>query len=393
MIEYLLGAATVIVIAGLIRWLQLHRRAEPGSPSTQLVASRPRTPADLSEKAAEILMRMNEGVLVADENLKLTFANRSARRLLGIRSGGIPKRIPAVEVAEIAQKVLDQGAPIEEVAEIYFPSRTALRINAVPLSDRTEVLVVLQDVSEQLRTQQARREFVAHASHELKSPVAGLQVLAEAMADALQHDDDANARRFSSRVLTELSRLSKLVEDLLDLSKLEGPIAPPTDPCDLVGIAGKEAASLRSAAAAAGLSLEADLVDGLWITGDAGQLSLLVRNLLQNAIQYTPTGGSIRIAVRAEDGSACISVSDDGIGIPLEAQSRIFERFYRVDRARSRDRGGTGLGLAIVKHVVESHQGQITVASELGSGSTFTARFPLRSETTDPDTQEERETA
>jgi signal transduction histidine kinase len=251
-----------------------------------------------------------------------------------------------------------------------------LRVQAAPLETDPAVMVVLQDVSEEVRTQRIRREFVAHASHELKSPVASIQALAEALNGAVPDDLEA-AERFSARLMNEADRLGKLVSDLLDLSRLEDPVRLPEEPCDLVDVARREVARLEGPAHEAGILLSSRFGNDLFIKGDPQQLGLLVRNLLENAIQYTHAEGHVTISTERTSTEAILRVVDDGVGIPLEAQPRVFERFYRVDRARSRDRGGTGLGLAIVKHVTELHGGSIELTSELGQGSTFGVRFPL----------------
>jgi signal transduction histidine kinase len=326
--------------------------------------------------AMQILERMNEGVLVLDDGLKPTFANQAARRLLGMPAGPLPVRLPAVEVTHVAAGAGRGSEPTEALVETYYPRRLSLRVEATKLEDEG-TLVVLQDVTEEVRTQRVRREFVAHASHELKSPVASLQTLGDALVEAIEHSDTEASRRFSGKLLKELDRMGKLVGDLLDLSRLEDPSELPGDPCDVTAVAREALADLEAVAHDAGHILEHQLDNELWVKGDPQQLGLLIRNLLENAVQYTPERGRISVEVKGAGDVAEITVSDDGIGIPLEAQTRIFERFYRVDRARSRDRGGTGLGLAIVKHVAELHGGTVELHSELGQGSTFTVRIPL----------------
>jgi two-component system, OmpR family, sensor histidine kinase SenX3 len=216
---------------------------------------------------------------------------------------------------------------------------------------------------------------VANASHELKSPVASLQALADAIRDAVR-DDPETARRFADRLIIESDRLGRLIADLLDLSRLEDPVSVSSHPMELSSVARAQAAALRPEASAKDLGLVERIDSGVWVKGDEQQLGLMIRNLLDNALRYTPGGGTIEIEVAREGGDAIVRVRDSGIGIPLNAQSRVFERFYRVDKDRSRDRGGTGLGLSIVRHVAELHAGHVAVESELGRGSTFTVRLP-----------------
>jgi signal transduction histidine kinase len=163
----------------------------------------------------------------------------------------------------------------------------------------------------------------------------------------------------------------------LDLSRLEDPAGVPEEPTDLAQIAHHEFEELNSAAAAKNMELIERIAPEVWVRGDDEQIALMVRNLLENAVRYTSDGGNVTLGVTDRDGWAIVTVTDTGIGIPREAQGRVFERFYRVDRARSRDRGGTGLGLAIVKHVAELHGGHVAVESVVGEGSTFTVSLPL----------------
>jgi signal transduction histidine kinase len=327
--------------------------------------------------ARQVLERMSEGVLVVDRALRPEYANPAARDLLGLHGEALPPKIPGIEIAVAARKAALQGEASEAQVDLFYPRRLSLQIHASPLLDRDGAVLVLQDVTDEVRNQRMRREFVAHASHELKSPVASLQTLAEAGAQALKSGDTETAGRFSTKMLQELDRLSKLVGDLLDLSLLEEPGGRPDRMCDLDELVRKELGAAENAAADAGVALQQNPQGSISIIGDPQQLSLMVRNLVQNAIQYSQQGGHVTAGVRRSGSVAELTVSDTGIGIPFESQSRVFERFYRVDKARSRDRGGTGLGLSIVKHVVEMHGGEIELQSELGAGSTFTVRLPI----------------
>ena len=323
----------------------------------------------------EVIDRLSEGVVVLDNELRPVLANAAARRMLGFQQVAGLARLPSEEVLAAARNAASQGAEVDDVVGLWFPLRVSLHVRALPLQAGTGVLVLLQDVTEELLAQQVRREFVAHASHELKSPVASLQTLAEAVQQAAE-DDPRSATRFAERLVTEASRLGRLISDLLDLSRLEEPTALPQNPTSLSDIAFRESEQIRTVAESKEITLAERIQPGIWIRGDPQHLQLLVRNLLENAIRYTPDGGAVTLETTMLGSRAVLRVTDTGIGIPLEAQGRVFERFYRVDRARSRDRGGTGLGLAIVKHVAELHGGEVTVESELGTGSTFTAWLP-----------------
>lgn len=352
----------------------------------------PRVSDAPTRTAEEMLERMAEGVLLLDPEMRPTFANQAARSILGLEPKTLPARLPSQEIVENARRAARTSEVTEEEIEIYFPKRMTLRVQASPLRTQGSVMVVLLDVTEERKTQRIRREFVAHASHELKSPVASLQTLAEAVAEALPDDIEA-AERFADRLVTESDRIAKLISDLLDLSRLENPTRLPEEPCDLAEVVRREVAHAEASAHSMELSFTANVAEKLIMRGDPQQLSLLARNLLENAIAYTPSGGSVEVSARRHAEGIVLEVSDDGPGIPSEARSRVFERFYRLDKGRSRDRGGTGLGLAIVKHVAELHQGNVELESELGEGSTFRVVFPAHKPKDQATTTPQRESA
>jgi len=261
------------------------------------------------------------------------------------------------------------------------PLGRTLRLLVAPLDDATgegRTLAVVSDITERARLDAVRRDFVANASHELKTPVAGIQLLAESAETAASDGDIETSLMFSRQIEAEAARLKRLVGDLLDLSRLD--TAPePGAITDVRAAVENALAGHRGAAARAGLVLEADLsavrdVD-VFAAADPTDVAVALDNLVDNALAYTAEG-SVRIAVKTSSGSVTIAVSDTGPGIAPEHLPRIFERFYRVDRARSRDNGGTGLGLALVRHVAERSGGTVSVDSRVGSGSTFTLRFP-----------------
>jgi two-component system sensor histidine kinase SenX3 len=247
-----------------------------------------------------------------------------------------------------------------------------LRSSAVPVTGGRRVLVVVRDVTEARRLDAMRRDFVANTSHELKTPVASIQAAAETIRDAAR-DDPRAAGRFAEQLHQDAVRLSRIVSDLLDLSRLEAD-PPRLSPVRLDRLAAEEVDRFRDQARRAGVTIELRS-EPVSVQGSSGDLALLIRNLLDNAVRYSPDGGRVEVAVDSRDGEALLSVRDTGIGIPSRDLPRIFERFYRVDRARSRETGGTGLGLSIAKHVAEQHGGRIEVESELGRGSEFRVRF------------------
>ena len=356
------------------RGRRTHVRADDDSRTVDALRDRIGRLEREMARMEEILDRMEEGVIFFSDVLVPVVANRSARRLLGVGGDTLPPRLSSDAILSVARTALVDNTTSQEVVSIW-PGRTRLKVRAAPLDDQGGVIVVLQDVTDELRTEQIRRQFVANASHELKSPVASLQALAEAIRQAVT-DDPRAVERFATRLLAEAERLGRLIADLLDLSRVDDPANISNTWIDLSTVVRQMLEEAQSSARSKGLEVADHISSNVWVRGDRQQLALLVRNLVDNAIRYTPEGGSISVDLFREGGEVVLRVADDGIGIPLQAQRRIFERFYRVDKDRSRERGGTGLGLSIVKHVVELHGGHISVLSELGEGSTFTARLP-----------------
>jgi signal transduction histidine kinase len=220
-----------------------------------------------------------------------------------------------------------------------------------------------------------RRDFVANASHELKTPVAAVRALAETLLTALPEDPESG-RRFAERIGREAERLDALARDLLDLSRVERGTLD-VEPVDLVGLAKEVAGGYADLAEERRIRLRAELQPQVSVRGDRAQLGLLLSNLLDNALRYTPARGTVYVRLDTAESRAVLQVADTGEGIPAGELPRVFERFYRVDKARARQTGGTGLGLAIVRHVAEAHGGTVRVESELGRGSTFTVALPI----------------
>jgi two-component system phosphate regulon sensor histidine kinase PhoR len=374
MTQALVAVIAVLTATLLWLWLRLRAIAEARGSSAEAALSRAAALEREKARTEELLERMEEGVLVLSEVLLPVLANRAARSMLGVKGAALPPRLTSEGILSVARRALVENAVADDAVSTW-PARRRLRVRATPLQERGGVIVVLQDVTDEDRTHQIRRQFVANASHELKSPVASLHALAEATNKAV-HDDPRAAQRFSERLIVEAERLGRLIGDLLDLSKLEDPSNISATPLDLSTVTRQVLDEIPGEATEKNVIITAHISAAAWLRGDKAQLSLLVRNLLDNAIRYTPDGGSVRIDVFPEGGEIVLRVADDGIGIPLQAQARVFERFYRVDKDRSRERGGTGLGLSIVKHVVELHGGHIGLQSELGEGSTFTVRMP-----------------
>ncbi|MGH2545768.1 MAG: ATP-binding protein [Actinomycetota bacterium] len=321
-----------------------------------------------------VLSAMEEGVLLVGADDSLGYANPAAARLLG----GVPRTLRALTppaVRGLVEETRSDGRAREREVETGFPTRV-LQASTVALRDPGEVLVVLRDVTASRRVEAMRRDFVADASHELKTPAAAIQAAAETVERAVGEDPES-AARFATQLRRDATRLSRIVSDLLDLSRLEAE-RPDLDPVRLDRVVADEADRLTSAVADSGVRIE-PAVEPVTVRGARGDLALLVRNLLDNAVRYSPEGGRVDVRLVERDGRAVLEVEDTGIGIPTRDLPRIFERFYRVDRARSRETGGTGLGLSIARHIAERHGGRIEAESELGRGSTFRVTLPTGS--------------
>ena len=325
--------------------------------------------------AETVLELLPTAAVLIDVNDSVRLANGSAVSMGVVRGDTV--QVP--ELRQLVRRCRRTGKP--QVVELVldrggFPRRVldvGARAEVLP---EGEVALVVDDLTESKRVESVRRDFVANVGHEIKTPVGALALLAEAALDA--RDDPVAVQRFLSRIQHEAARLSRLVQELLDLSRLQGG-EPLPDRASVSVDAVVEEAIDRARAAADVKQIE--LVRGadsrLFVAGSERQLVTAVANLLDNAVAYSPPGTRVAVGVRRRDDVVELAVSDEGIGIEGDDQKRIFERFYRVDQARSRDTGGTGLGLAIVKHIVSNHGGDVSVWSQPGAGSTFTIRLPM----------------
>ena len=335
------------------------------------------------DRAGQILDALDDGVLLLDGAGRLLVANPAARSWFGLPDDlrpGLPVQrvLGAPQVSALAEEAAEAGAPMVGTLTLVFPESRTLTMRAFPLADRGptgRIVVTMTDITQRRRLEVLRRDFVANASHELKTPVAAVRVLAETLLTALPDDPEAG-RRFAERIAREAERLDVLVRDLLDLSRVERGTLD-VEPVDLVGLAKEVVGGYGDLAEERRIRLHSELRPQVSMRGDRAQLGLLLSNLLDNALRYTPAKGTVCVRLDATESRAVIQVSDTGQGIPARELSRVFERFYRVDKARARQTGGTGLGLAIVRHVAEAHGGTVGVDSELGRGSTFTVSLPV----------------
>jgi two-component system, OmpR family, sensor histidine kinase SenX3 len=341
-------------------------------------------PARLPPGIASVLSVLSSSAVVLDSNDRVLRASAAARAF-GLVKGD---RLMVTELAALARQVRRDGEIREGEFEVPVPRlggrTTSFAVRVAPLGAAIGggglVLLLAEDQTESRRVDEVKRDFVANTSHELKTPVGALALLAETIEDAA---DDAEAvRRFASKMRQEAQRLTNLVQDLITLSRIQA-VEPVPDPrlVALDTVVAEAVDRCRMRANARGITLASVGSRGLSVLGDEDLLVTALRNLLENAVAYSPEKTRVVITTRkTPEGHAELSVADQGIGIPERDLERIFERFYRVDPARSRATGGTGLGLAIVKHVMAAHNGKVTVRSVEGAGSTFTLYIPLRSD-------------
>ena len=319
-----------------------------------------------------VLSALPQGTVLVDGEDQIIYVNSAAEEILGLVPDSLANLAP-LQFQNAIREAREKKKPEERALDHGSPTRR-LRGVATPFTTDDRVLLLVVDISERERTDSIRRDFVANASHELKTPVSTIIASSEALQIALDRGDDS-APAFASRIESSARQLDRLVGDLLDLSRLEKE-SPELSPTRLDHAVRDEVERIRAEATAReiGIEFRSHEVVG---TVNPRDVAIAVRNILDNAIRYTPEHGSIFVEVAADGADALISVTDTGDGIPTRDIERVFERFYRVDSARSRVTGGTGLGLSIVKHVAEGHGGSVSLESELGVGSTFTIRLPL----------------
>jgi signal transduction histidine kinase len=333
---------------------------------------------DLASRDA-VLTAIGDGVLLFDPAGELAYANSRARTLIGpefTTAGSVLAQLMRQAILDLRTAIANPK-PDQPARRRVETAAVVVEATGFAAQPPGSVVVVLRDVTEVRRVERLGRDFVTNASHELKTPVASILALSETLRTAVR-DDQPTTARLLNRLEQEASRLAALVRDLLEVSRLEGrPL--PRALVRLNQVVEAETQRMRQPAENEGLRLvmTADRGDQI-VAGSESDLALLVHNLLDNAIRYTPPGGVVSVSLRAFDGVVQLTVEDTGVGIPALDLDRVFERFYRVDAARSRQTGGTGLGLSIVRGIADALGGTVGVDSQLGVGSTFTVRLPLR---------------
>ncbi len=318
------------------------------------------------------------GVMATDDSGTVGFVNPAAARFIGARQG---EAVAEVRLRELLERAIVTRRAEAEEMDLYTPVRRVLRLVAAPLEHGVESVgaaVFIEDVTDQRRVDAIRRDFIANVGHELKTPLGALSVLAETIAES---DDPLVRSRLSDRLADESSRITNLIDDILDLAQVESFAAAP-EPFPVAEVVAEAKAQVQLAADELGVAVLVEPVpDEAYVAGDRRQLVTALANLLDNAVKYTSVKedepfGKVKLKVTVDDAWVAVEVRDQGVGIPESHLDRIFERFYRVDRARSRQTGGTGLGLAIVRHVALNHGGEVSASSEEGKGSVFTFRLP-----------------
>ena len=371
-----IGVAIVALVVGiaigvLLAWARLRKREAQPSPTSDI--AEPVVPAGVGEVLSVL---PSAGVVVGphDEVLQVT----AMARTLGLVRGS---RINVPQLLELVRSVRRDGDVRTADLQINRGIRVAstyLTARVTPL-DESLILVLADDQTAARRIEETRRDFVANISHELKTPIGAIALLAEAVEEAA--DDSAAVRKFASRMGIESARLTDLVSQIIELSRLQAdnPLVDP-DVVDIDEVLAEAVDRRRMDAERNRIALTVAGSSGTRVLGSARQLGVAVGNLVENAIAYSDPGARVVVAAhvqaRSDDDNVEITVSDNGIGIPSAEVDRIFERFYRVDYARSRANGGTGLGLAIVKHIAAIHGGDVSVWSQVGQGSTFTIGSP-----------------
>lgn len=319
-------------------------------------------------------------VVVGDSTGRVVYRNQSAAVLSGTHAGVIIE-----DHVEQALARARAGEHLDDTVVLHGPPRQSLQLIAEPMPNGFSVATV-EDVSERMRIESMRTDFVANISHELKTPVGALAVLAEALIGATE---PAVIDRVAGRMVEESHRAVDSIDDLLELSRIEsGPSV--TEVVDLDDIVASAIARGRTVNAAQGVTvIAADSPEPIQLLADGRQLVSALGNLVENAVKYSERVGVVEVRTSVDDRAVDVTVTDEGVGIPARDLDRIFERFYRVDRARSRETGGSGLGLSIVRHVASHHGGEVTVSSIEGEGSTFVFRLPSRLIVDDVDLKEE----
>jgi two-component system sensor histidine kinase SenX3 len=388
--------ASALLLTAVVALLTLMIGVGVGVALTPRVVERRRRRAaetagiTVSQMLAHIVSSSPIGIVVVDKFRDVVYSNSRAEEL-----GLVRDRLLDERAWEAAQRTLSTGEDVEidlSPRKVTHPGRSGLSVRgAVRLltkADRRFAVVYVDDQSEYARMEATRRDFVANVSHELKTPVGAMGLLAEALLASVDDPDPETVQHFAEKMVDEAHRLADMIGELIELSRLQGgERLPDLGAVDVDTVVSEAVSRHKVAADNADIAVTTDAPTGYKVLGDQPLLVTALANLVSNAIAYSPRGTPVSVSRRRRGDNIEISVTDRGIGIDKDDQERVFERFFRVDKARSRATGGTGLGLAIVKHVAANHNGAIRLWSQPGTGSTFTLSIPAlpRSEEADDD--------
>jgi two-component system phosphate regulon sensor histidine kinase PhoR len=383
----LIAAASTIGVAGVVGSNVLFSYfLEKARSSSEIAAERLQEAVDNlqreSSRLEAILGSMVEGVVAVNPQLHITFLNRAFANAMEVRLPLAP-RTPLVsvvrdhELLEMFNAVFASGEPIQGRLTLSMMGARTFAVQVTPLAGAPTrgAIGMFYDISEIERLERIRKDFVANVSHELRTPLAAISGYAETLLEGAL-DDPLNSRRFAEIILNKARQLANIVSDLLVLSTLEGGKPPSPEPVSLRDSISSALRTVEPVAKSRGVNLVFHNADDFQVLGYEVRLEQVWVNLLDNAIKFNRPDGEVRVEMLRETDRAIVRVQDTGLGIPSRDLPRIFERFYRVDKARSRATGGTGLGLAIVKHAVEQMGGSVGVESRLGHGTVFTVMLP-----------------
>lgn len=332
-----------------------------------------------------VIEAMESGLIMVDSTGRISLANRAFERLFGLPASDIigrsfKKLTYPFDLSPLITECAETGSRLRKEIHLYYPEERMLEANLAPMwveKNGVGVVAVFHDLTATRRLEQLRKDFVANVSHELKTPITSIRGFTETLLDGALNDPET-CREFLQIINEESLRLQRLIGDILDLSRIESKqLQLKLETISVDQLVQSAVKTLEDRIRSKEQTLHLEMDQSFPIQVDADRFRQILINLVSNAMTYTPQGGSITVRVAKKEDHWTLQVSDTGVGIPKQDLPRIFERFYRVDKARSRDSGGTGLGLAIVKHLVEVHQGKIEVDSEMGKGTTFTLTFPL----------------
>lgn len=363
---FLLGLSVGGAAGVLLAVWSVTRREGPGPSSA---SAEPQATVTIEDELRRSLEALPIGVVAFHADGSVLVRNARADTATGVRHADLLVESTIERLSRTARA----GTAAEEQVTLAGPPRRVLNVRAMPVEPGGAVVSV-EDVTERHRLDAVRTDFVANVSHELRTPVGAVSVLAETLEGEVQ---DETLLRLVRRMQTETARMTRTIDDLLELSRIEMGGEMLVGPVNLAEVAREAAERYSDLAGRSGVTVEVRGVEGdATVTGDAHQLASVVGNLVENAIKYSPEGRKVLVTVIPSVHEVEVEVHDQGIGIPSASLDRIFERFYRVDRARSRVTGGTGLGLSIVRNIVTNHGGEVNVTSREGEGSIFTVSIP-----------------